>query len=108
MIIYTGERGIPLRTIIDKLGNKSYPYIEVRCRWEENEYNYNEYIGSCSYDNKTETLTPLDYDSYSLDDLYEEWEEWKDDNGRINLTVWEGGTVEGENDYAEDLIDKIN
>ena len=95
-IIITGERGIPLKTIIDKLGNKSYSYIEVRCRWEKNEYNYDEYIGSCSYDNKTKTLSPHDFDSYSLDDLYEEWEEWKDDNGHINLTVWEWGTIEGE------------
>ena len=101
MIIYTGERGIPLKEIIKKLGNKSYPFIEVRCRWTENEYNYNEYIGSCSYDNKTKTLFPHDFDSYSLDDLYEEWEEWRDDNDQINLTVWKGGTIEGENNYAK-------
>ena len=94
MIINTGERGIPLKEIIKKLGNKSYSYIDCRCKWEENGYKYDEYFGSCSYDSKTEILTPLDYDSYSLDDLYEEWEEWKDNNGQINLTVWEQGYVE--------------
>ena len=93
MIINTGMKGTPLKEIIKKLGNKSYPLIEFRCRWEENEYNYNEYIGSCSYDNKTKTLSPHDFDSYSLDDLYEEWEEWKDGNGQINLTVWAIGTI---------------
>lgn len=96
MIIYTEEREFSLKTIINKLGNKSYPYIEIRCRWEENEYNYNEYIGSCSYNNKTKILTPFDHNSYSLDDLYEEWEEWKDDNGQINLTVWKVRIVKGD------------
>lgn len=101
MIINTGKKGIPLKEIIKRLGNKSYPYINCRCKWKENEYNYDEYFGSCSYNSKTETLTPLDYDSYSLDDLYEEWEEWEDDNGQINLTVWEIGTIGEENDYEK-------
>lgn len=94
MIINTGERGISLKDIIKKLGNKSYPLIEFRCKWKENEYDYDELFGACSYNNKTKTLTPLDYDSYSLEDLYEEWKEWKDDNGQINLTVWEQGYIE--------------
>ena len=101
MIINTGERGISLKDIIKKLGNKSYSFIEFRCKWKENEYDYDEFFGACSYNNKTKTLTPLDYDSYSLEDLYEEWEEWEDDNGQINLTVWGVGTVEGEDNYAK-------
>lgn len=101
MIINTGEKGISLKNIIKNFGNKSYPLIEFRCKWKENEYDYDEFFGACSYDSKTETLTPLDYDSYSLDDLYEEWEEWEDDNGQINLTVWEIGVIEGENNYAK-------
>ncbi len=96
-IIVTGKTGIPLKEIIKKLGNKSYYYIDFRCKWKEYGHEYDEYFGACSYDNKTETLTPLDYDSYSLDDLYEEWEEWKDNKGQINLTVWEIGTIEEEN-----------
>ena len=93
MIINTGMKGTPLKEIIKKLGNKSYSFIEVRCKWKENEYNYDEFIGACSYDNKTKNLIPLDSDSYSLDDLYEEWEEWKDGNDQINLTVWAIGTI---------------
>ena len=94
MIINTGGRGVPLKDIIKKLGNKSYSYIDCRCKWEENEHEYDEFFGACSYNNKTKTLTPLDYDSYSLEDLYEEWEEWKDGNGQTNLTVWKQGYVE--------------
>lgn len=95
------KREIPLKDIIKNLGNKSYPLIEFRYKWKENEYEYNEFFGACSYDSKTKTLTPLDYDSYSLEDLYEEWEEWEDDNGQINLTVWESGIIEEEDNYAE-------
>ena len=101
MIINTGTKGIPLKEIIKKLGNKSYSYIDCYCKWKEGEQEYVEYFGSCSYDNKTETLTSLDYDSYSLDDLYEGWEEWKDNKGRINLTVWEIGTIKEENNYGK-------
>ena len=101
MIINTGKKGIPLKEIIKKLGNKSYYYIDCCCKWEENGYEHIEYFGSCSYDSKTETLTPLDDDSYSLDDLYEEWEEWEDNKGRTCLTVWEIGTIEEENNYGK-------
>ena len=94
MIINTGERWISLKDIIKKLGNKSYSFIEFRCKWKENKYDYDEFFFFFFYNNKTKILTPLDYDSYSLEDLYEEWEEWKDDNGQINLTVWEQGYVE--------------
>lgn len=93
-IIITGEIGIPLKEIIKKLGNKSYAYIEFRCKWEEDLKEYDEFFGGCSYDNKTQTLTPLDYDSYSLNDLYEEWEEWQNESNKNCLTVWEHGFIE--------------
>lgn len=96
MIIETGNTGISLREIIAKLGNKSYPFIECRCKWTDPDgTKYDEFWGSCSYNNETRELIPLDHDSYSLDDLYNEWEEWQDleekyfDNGQICLTVWE-------------------
>ena len=96
MFITTSKTGIPLREIIKNLGNKSYPYIEFRCKWtEEDGLEYDEYFGACSYDNQTGILTPLDHDSYSLDDLYNEWDEWQDlkeehfDKDQFLLTVWE-------------------
>lgn len=98
MLIVTGNTGISLREIIAKLGNKSYPYIEVRCKWTKHDgTRCDEFWGSCSYNNETGELRSLDHDSYSLDDLYNEWEEWQDldekyfDNGQICLTVWEYG-----------------
>lgn len=93
-IIVTGESGIPLKDIIAKLGNKSYCSITCRCKWTENGEEYDELFGACSYNNKTQTLTPLDGDSYSLNDLYEEYEESYDMDGNNYLTVWESGRVE--------------
>jgi len=83
--IYTGEKGIPLREIIEKLGNKNYTQIICRCKYEDYYGEmHDEFFGGCRYENGE--LIPLDGDSYSLDDLYEEWEE----DGEY-LTVWESG-----------------
>lgn len=90
-IINTGYIGIPLREIITRLGNKSYIQIIFRCRWTDNGEVFDELFGACSYDAETKTLTSLDGDSYSLDDLYVEWKETN--HGNI-LTVWEQGEVE--------------
>ena len=50
-------------------------------------------LGICSYNNGV--LTPLDGDTYSLDDLYEEWEEsYTYDGTSLILTVWEYGYLE--------------
>ena len=95
MVIETGNKGIPLKKIIEKLDNKSYPYIECRCKWTQDGEEFNEFFGACSYDNKTGILTPLDGDSYSLDDLYVEWKEELVDDGQFYLIVWE----EGESSY---------
>lgn len=87
--LYTGEKGIPLKEIIGKLGNKNYDFIEFRCRWvDENGEEQDDFIGACSY--KDDVLTPLDGDSYSLYDLYDEWEETFY-NDQMMLTVWEYG-----------------
>ena len=52
-----------------------------------------EFWGICSYNNGV--LTPLDGDTYSLDDLYEEWEEsYTYDETSLILTVWEYGHLE--------------
>ena len=93
MIIETGSTGTPLKDIINNLGNKKYDYIEFRCKWIENNEEQDEFFGACSYDNITNTLIPLDGDSYSLYDLYEEYEEWQDTNNRNCLTVWEYGII---------------
>lgn len=100
-MIETKETGMLLSEIIEKLGNKSYPYIEFRCKWTFKDGTKSDmFFGSCSYDNKTKKLTSLDGDSYSLNNIYYEWEEWQDleekyfDNGQICLTVWGyGGEV---------------
>lgn len=92
--LYTGEKGIPLKEIIEKLGNKNYEFIECRCKWkDENGQDQDDFFGACSY--KDGVLTPLDGDLYSLDDLYIEWEEFMT-NGKIALTVWEYGELSNE------------
>ena len=96
-VLFKGETGKPLKEIIKDLGNKSYPYISCRCKWTDKDGKHDEYWGACSYNNETKMLSSLDGDSYSLDDLYNEWEEWADEeiyNGEICLTVWEYGRVE--------------
>ncbi len=101
MIINVGSKGISLREIIEKLGNKSYKFIECRCKWtDENDKEHDDFFGCCSYDSENKALSSLDGDSYSLDNRYAEYEEWTDDgediadNGELILTVWEKGTLE--------------
>ena len=94
-IIITGRTGKSLREIIKELGNKSYDYIEFRSRWSDKyDEQYDEFWGACSYNSDTEELIPLDHDSYSLDDLYNEYEEWRK-NDKLCLTIWERGQEEG-------------
>lgn len=100
-IVYTGEKGVPLKEIIEKLGNKNYNFIEFRCKWiDENGQEQDDFFGSCSYQDGV--LAPLDGDTYSLDDLYIEWEEFVDvdekytDHGGLVLTVWEHGELSDE------------
>lgn len=87
----TGEKGISLKKIIEKLGNKNYDYIECRCKWTDNNgHKQDDFFGACSY--KDGVLTSLDGDSYSLEDLYVEWKESLD-NDKLILTVWEHGEL---------------
>ena len=94
MILCTGETGTPLREIISSLGNKNYPFIRCRCKYKNtNGIMCDEFWGICSYNNGV--LTPLDGDTYSLDDLYEEWMESNTYDGTsLILTVWEYGHLE--------------
>lgn len=98
--LYTGKKGIPLKEIIEKLGNKNYDLIECRCKWTDDEQEHDDLFGYCSYRNGN--LVPLDGDFYSLDDLYIEWEEFIDinkkytDDGGLVLTVWEHGELSNE------------
>ena len=92
--LYTGEKGVPLKDIIKSLGNKNYEYIECRCKWtNDNGQEQDDLFGACSY--RDGILIPLDEDSYSLDDLYVEWEENIEDKELI-LTVWEWGELSNE------------
>ena len=93
-IIGTEKTKIPLSEIIEKLGNKSYPYIECRIQWERDGKKYDKFWGACAYSSKTKTLMSLDTGSYLLEDLYEKWEEWKNSRGEDCLTVWENGSIE--------------
>lgn len=87
--LYTGEKGVPHKKIIEKIGNKNYDLIECRCKWlDKNGQEQGDFFGACSYVNGV--LTPLDGDSYSLDDLYIEWEEFVN-NEKITLTIWKYG-----------------
>ena len=99
--LHTGNKGVPLRDIIKHLGNKNYDFIECRCKWiNDNGQEQDDFFGACSYRNGI--LTPLDGDSYSLEDLYIEWEEFVDieeeytDDGSLILTVWEYGELSDE------------
>ena len=88
----TGEKGIPLKEIINRLGNKNYCCIECRCKWiDRNNQEQDDFFGACSYEDGV--LAPLDGDTYSLEDLYIEWKETDDDNGNYSLIVWEYGEL---------------
>ena len=99
-IIETGNTGKSLKDIIAEFGNKSYPFIECRCKWTDENGDNDEFFGECAYNAETGELTSLDGDTYSLDDLYDEYEEWVDedeefsDNGAMCLTVWEHGEIQ--------------
>ncbi len=88
MIIRSNQQGISLRSIIARYGNKSYSYVEFRCKKGD------VFLGCASYDSKTKVLTPLDSGEYHLADLYIESEEWVDDTeeyvdgNHLCLTVW--------------------
>ena len=94
MILCKGETGTPLRDIISSLGNKNYSFIRRRCKYKNTiGIICDEFLGICSYENGV--LTSLDGDTYSLDDLYEEWEESNTYDGTsFSLTVWEYGHLE--------------
>ena len=97
-IIYTGGTGTPLKDIIktvqDKynLPNNLTINIMTRCKWTSNGIKYDELCGYCHFSNAR--LIPGDCDSYSFDDLYDEYE-FSDDgeDGEMWLTVWEIGDV---------------
>lgn len=87
-IINTGEKGIPLKEIIERLGNKNYDLIKCRCKWKDDDGKEQDILfGVCSYANGV--LTSLDGDSYSLEDLYIEWKECD-----TFLEVWEQGEIQ--------------
>lgn len=81
----------------DIVTGKQYPYIECRCIYEENNETKDESFGACAYmDGK---LVSLDGDFYSLEDIYEKWNEFTMDTsltaggvvypaGTLFLAVW--------------------
>ncbi len=90
--IYICGCGSKLIDIIRQFGNKSYDFVEFRCKYKDsNGKIWDDFFGACSYDGKTGKLTPLDGDCYSLDDIFNMWEESTDNDGNPVLTVWEDG-----------------
>ena len=80
-----------LMEIIGSLGNKDYDVVEFRCKWVNDSGECcDTWYGSCSY--KNGVLLPFDGDSYSLDDVYAEWEEQDKEKLRF-LVVWEYGII---------------
>ena len=76
------------KTLAEIVKGKNYPFIEFRCRYQlKDGTKCDDFFEWASYiDGK---LKPLDCESYSLKVVYQDWEEWKDDNGNTCLTVWE-------------------
>ncbi|MBR3517793.1 MAG: hypothetical protein IKO10_15945 [Lachnospiraceae bacterium] len=84
-IFRSGMAGAPLIEIIRRLGNKTYPHIDIgRIRFENNQVVKQAAFESCSYDSSTGVLTPGSGDGHSLNDLYVAWEEGTENN----LKVW--------------------
>ena len=94
-IIITGEKGTPLKDIINNLGNRIYNSVIFRCKWDENGEQFDEFFGMCQYAPAT-GLSPLDHDSYSLNDLFMEYEEVVNPDGSYSLIVWEYGEIKKE------------
>ncbi len=74
--------------IVEKLGNKSYPYIEIRVIFIHKGKENDELYGICAYDNKTKEMTPLDQNDYSIKDHFSKWEEWQNQDDETCLTLW--------------------
>lgn len=72
-------------TIGELIKNKDYDYISYRItspKW------YDEpdmFLGACK--SKNGVLIPLDYDSYSEDEIVISWEEWSTEDIKNGLTV---------------------
>lgn len=83
-----------LREILDTFDNADIPFIEFRCKWYDESPNgermlNDEFFGACEY--KNGELISLDHDTYSLDDRYNEYEEFEYHEGGRGVTVWEWG-----------------
>ena len=81
------DSGQTLKQIIKSLGNKNYARIEFKSKYRQNGKMFDTFFGACSYENGE--LIPLDGDTYSLEDRYDEYKEYKNKFGQICLTVWE-------------------
>lgn len=89
------DTGMTLREIINEIGNPDYIEIEVRCKYSIGyDMEEDDFIGMCEY--KNGELISRDGDSYSLGDIYDEYEIVADQENL--LTVWEYGYLEEEND----------
>lgn len=76
------------KEIIEKLENKSYPYIEIRVVYIHNGKENDEFYGICAYDSQTGIITSLDKDNYSTKDHFSKWEEWQNPDNETCLTLW--------------------
>lgn len=72
-------------TIGDLIKNKDYDYIGYRITAPEWLGKPDIFFGACK--SKDGVLIPLDYDSYSEDEVVLSWEEWSTDEIKNGLTV---------------------
>lgn len=106
MYLITGEYGTPLKDILKIFGNVNIPIIECRTRYKDENESYcqrDDLFGFCEY--KDGKLLSLDGDTYSLENLYTEWElilnYTKPEDYIDRLIVWQSGRLT--NNYDEFL-----
>lgn len=77
-------------TLGELVKNKNYDYIEYRVLWENDKICdgiQDDFTGACKAENGE--IIPLDGDYYSPNMEIKKYEEWKNDDGKPCLTVWE-------------------
>lgn len=75
------------KEVVKSLGNKSYPRVELRCVMTIRGLKRDVFIGIFAYDGDAGRIIPLDGDSYDINMLCEEWNEYENEKGRC-LTVY--------------------
>ncbi len=70
------------KEIVELIGNKSYSRVELRCNMSIRGNIRDVFVGVFAYDGEAKRIIPLDGDSYSMDMLCEQWNEFETDKGK--------------------------